>query len=109
MIKRCRFSKEQIVGILKEHQVGPGAKDACRKHGIGDAAFSKWRLRRGGREVPNARRLKARRIDRFGWAGALRWNRDCAFCRQGRPRCRSPKAEGSRPAHPHDPVRPCPG
>ena len=38
-MKRSRFSEEQIVGILKEHQVGLGAKELCRKHGISDATF----------------------------------------------------------------------
>lgn len=58
-MKRSRFSEEQIIGILKEHQVGLGAKDLCRKHGISDATFYKWRSRYGGMEVSDARRLKA--------------------------------------------------
>lgn len=33
-MKRSRFSEEQIIGILKEHQAGLGAKELCRKHGI---------------------------------------------------------------------------
>ncbi len=58
-MKRSRFSEEQIIGILKEHQAGPGAKELCRKHGISDATFYKWRSRYGGMEVSDARRLKA--------------------------------------------------
>lgn len=58
-MKRSRFSEEQIIGILKEHQVGLGAKDLCRKHGISDATFYKWRSSYGGMEVSDARRLKA--------------------------------------------------
>ena len=38
-MKRSRFSEEQIIGILKEHQAGLGAKELCRKHGISDATF----------------------------------------------------------------------
>ena len=38
-MKRSRFSEEQIIGILKEHQAGFGAKELCRKHGISDATF----------------------------------------------------------------------
>ena len=58
-MKRSRFSEEQIIGILKEHQAGPGAKQLCRKHGISDATFYKWRSKYGGMEVSDARRLKA--------------------------------------------------
>lgn len=57
-MKRSRFSEEQIIGILKEHQAGLGAKELCRKHGISDATFYKWRSKYGGMEVSDARRLK---------------------------------------------------
>ena len=58
-MKRSRFSEEQIIGILKEHQSGLGAKELCFKHGISDATFYKWRSRYGGMEVSDAKRLKA--------------------------------------------------
>lgn len=58
-MKRSRFSEEQIISILKEHQAGVGAKELCRKHGISDATFHKWRSKYGGMEVSVARRLKA--------------------------------------------------
>ena len=51
-------AEEQIIGILKEHQAGLGAKELCRKHGISDATFYKWRSKYGGMEVSDARRLK---------------------------------------------------
>lgn len=40
-MKRSRFSEEQIIGILNEHQAGVGAKELCRKHGISDTAAYK--------------------------------------------------------------------
>jgi putative transposase len=46
-------------GILKEHQAGIGAKELCRKHGISDGTFYKWRSKYGGMEVSEAKRLKA--------------------------------------------------
>jgi putative transposase len=58
-MKKSRFSEEQIIGILKEHQAGLGAKELCRKHGISDGTFYKWRSKYGGMEVSDARRLKA--------------------------------------------------
>jgi len=59
-MKRSRFSEEQIIGILKEHQAGMSAVDLCRKHGISDATFYKWRSQFGGMEVSEAKRLKSR-------------------------------------------------
>ena len=58
-MKRSRFSEEQIIGILKEHQAGLSALELCRKHGISDATFYTWRKRYGGMEVSEAKRLKA--------------------------------------------------
>jgi putative transposase len=45
-MRRSRFSDEQIIGILKEHQAGMSAADLCRKHGVSDATFYKWRSKR---------------------------------------------------------------
>ena len=58
-MKRSRFTEEQIIGILKEHQAGLSVTDLCRKHGISDATFYTWRKKYGGLEVSEAKRLKA--------------------------------------------------
>lgn len=58
-MKRSRFSEEQIIGLLKEQEAGAKTADVCRKHGISDATFYKWKARYGGMEVSEAKRLKA--------------------------------------------------
>ena len=40
-------------------QAGLGAKELCRKHGVSDATFYKWRSKYGGMEVSDAKKLKA--------------------------------------------------
>lgn len=58
-MKRSRFTEEQIICILKEHQAGLGVKELCRKHGVSDATFYKWRAKYGGMDVSDAKKLKA--------------------------------------------------
>ena len=58
-MKRSRFTDEQIISILKEHEAGVPVSDLCRKHGVSDASVYKWKAKYGGMDVSEARRLKA--------------------------------------------------
>ena len=58
-MKRSRFSEEQIIGILKEHEAGISVADLCRKHSVSDASIYKWKARFGGMDVSEAKRLRA--------------------------------------------------
>jgi putative transposase len=58
-MRKSRFSEEQIIGVLKEHQAGLPVAELCRRHGISDATFYTWRSKYGGLEVSEAKRLKA--------------------------------------------------
>jgi putative transposase len=57
-MKRKRFTEEQIIEILKEHELGAKTADICRKHGISEATFYNWKSKFGGMEVSEAKRLK---------------------------------------------------
>jgi putative transposase len=57
-MRHKRYSEEQIVGILKEAESGIPVGELCRKHGMSDASFYKWREKYGGLEVSEVRRMK---------------------------------------------------
>jgi len=58
-MKASRFSEEQIIAILREQEAGQRTADVCRRHGISEATFYKWKSKYGGLEVLDAKRLKA--------------------------------------------------
>jgi transposase-like protein len=53
-MKRRRFTEDQIIGILKEHEAGIPVADLCRKHGVSNASIYKWKARYGGMDVSEA-------------------------------------------------------
>lgn len=57
-MKKKRYTEEQIIGILKEADAGMAVTELCRKHGMSNPTFYKWRAKYAGMDVPDARRLK---------------------------------------------------
>ena len=57
-MKRKRFSEEQIIAILREHEAGVATADLCRKHGMSNASLYAWKAKYGGMDVSDAQKLK---------------------------------------------------
>ena len=53
-----RFTEEQIIRFLKEHESGKKAADIIREHGISEQTFYRWKSKFGGMDVSAAKRLK---------------------------------------------------
>lgn len=57
-MKRKRFSREQIHAVLKESEAGAKTPELCRKYGISEQTFYRWKSKYGGMELSDIRRLK---------------------------------------------------
>ena len=58
-MKGKRYTEEQIIKILREAEAGMPAADVCRKHGVSEWSFYRWRQKYGGMNISEAKRLKA--------------------------------------------------
>ena len=57
-MKGKRYSEEQIIGILKQHECGSAVKDLIRQAGITEQTFYRWKSKYGGMEVSDAKKLR---------------------------------------------------
>ena len=57
-MKKSRFTESQICTILKEAEGSVSVADVCRKHGVSQASFYKWRSKFGGMDASLIKRMK---------------------------------------------------
>lgn len=57
-MKRTRFTDEQIIGILTDHEAGAKCAELYRKYGMAEGTFYNWKAQFGGMTVSEAKRLK---------------------------------------------------
>ncbi len=57
-MKRKRYTEEQIIAMLKEHEAGITIEELARKHGVAKSSLQRWKSKFGGMEVSDAKRLR---------------------------------------------------
>ena len=57
-MRKGRFSEEQITKILNESRAGASTPELCRRHGVSEKTFYRWKAKYGGLEGTEVKRMK---------------------------------------------------
>lgn len=57
-MRKSRFTEQQIISMIREHDAGVSAADLCRRHGLSEATFYKYKAKFGGMTVSDAQKLR---------------------------------------------------
>jgi putative transposase len=58
-MRQRRFTKAQIIGVIKEQEAGMPTAEVCRRHGLSPASFYKFKAKYGGKNVSDTHRRKS--------------------------------------------------
>ena len=58
-MRKSRFTEAQIIGMIKEQEAGMPTAEVCRKHGLSQGTFYKYKSKYGGMEPSDAKKLRA--------------------------------------------------
>jgi putative transposase len=58
-MRTSRFSEAQIIAVLREREAGSATAEVCRRHGISEQTFYRWKAKYGGLQASDAQKLKA--------------------------------------------------
>lgn len=64
-MKKSKFTESQIISILRDAEHGAKVPELCRKHGMSDATFYKWRAKYGGMDTSMVKRLRELEHENF--------------------------------------------